>query len=175
MNMIYWCIIIINLSHQWRWSPKQQLLLVDLCRISRSTCKVSDTINTQKHLRRVLPIYMIWCSIVDDLGHTSSVTTQDTRYVDSRYWPDRVSQSSEDWVHTFSSTTPGLGIESTSDNVWGYTLWREIGAQRKVAWWADPWRMRLWVSKIFIALIPWLDQRDTSNHGSCSHSIHLWL
>ena len=30
MNMIYWNIIIINLSHQLRWSPEQQLLLVDL-------------------------------------------------------------------------------------------------------------------------------------------------
>ena len=30
MNMIYWYIIIINLSHQWRWSPEQQLLLVEL-------------------------------------------------------------------------------------------------------------------------------------------------
>ena len=29
MNMIYWWIIIINLSHQLRWSPEQQLLLVD--------------------------------------------------------------------------------------------------------------------------------------------------
>ena len=91
-------------------------------RISRSTCKVSDTINTQKHLRRVLPIYMIWCPFVDDLGHTSSVTTQDTRYEDRRYWPDQVSQSDEDWVHTFSSTTPGLGVESTPDKVWDYTL-----------------------------------------------------
>ena len=30
------------------------------------------------------------------LGHTPSVTTQNTRYVDRRYWPDRVNQSSED-------------------------------------------------------------------------------
>ena len=66
---------------------------------------------------RVLQIYMIWCPFVDDLGHTSSVTTQDTRYVDRRYWPDRVSQSSEDWMHTFSSTTPRLGVESTPDKV----------------------------------------------------------
>ena len=29
MIMIYWYIIIINISHQWRWSPEQQLLLVD--------------------------------------------------------------------------------------------------------------------------------------------------
>ena len=29
MNMIYWYIIIINLSHQLRWSREQQLLLVD--------------------------------------------------------------------------------------------------------------------------------------------------
>ena len=28
-----------------------------------------------------------------------------------------ISQSSEDWVHTFSSTTPGLGVESTPDKV----------------------------------------------------------
>ena len=29
MIMIYWYIIIINISIQWRWSPEQQLLLVD--------------------------------------------------------------------------------------------------------------------------------------------------
>ena len=59
----------------------------------------------------------MWFLFVDDLGHTPSVTTQDTRYVDCRYWPDRVSQSSEDWVHTFSSTTPRLGAESTPEKV----------------------------------------------------------
>ena len=64
-----------------------------------------------------LTVYMPNSPFVDDLGHTSSVTTQDTRYVDHRYWPDRVSQSSEDWMHTFSSTTPGLGVESTLDKV----------------------------------------------------------
>ena len=60
---------------------------------------------------------MIWCPFVDDLGHTSSVTPQYTRYEDRRYWPDRVSQSDEDWVQTFSSTTLGLGVESTPDKV----------------------------------------------------------
>ena len=28
----------------------------------------------------------------------------------------------EDWMHTFSSTTPGLGVENNLDYVWGYTL-----------------------------------------------------
>ena len=27
-----------------------------------------------------------------------------------------------DWVHTFSSITPGLGVESTPDKLWVYTL-----------------------------------------------------
>ena len=27
---------------------------------------------------------------MDVLGHTPSVTIQDTRYVDHRYWPDQV-------------------------------------------------------------------------------------
>ena len=39
---------------------------------------------------------MMWFPFVDDLGHTLSVTTQNTRYVDRRYWPDRVNQSGED-------------------------------------------------------------------------------
>ena len=26
------------------------------------------------------------------------------------------------WVHNFSSNTPGLGVENTPDNLWGYTL-----------------------------------------------------
>ena len=43
---------------------------------------------------------MMWFPFVDDLGHTPSVTTQNTRYVDHRYWPDQVNQSSEDWMHT---------------------------------------------------------------------------
>ena len=33
----------------------------------------------------------IWFPFVYDLGHTPSVTTQDTRYVSCRYWPHRVS------------------------------------------------------------------------------------
>ena len=41
-----------------------------------------------------------WFPFVDDLGHTLSVTTQDTRYVSRRYWPHQVSQSSKDWGHT---------------------------------------------------------------------------
>ena len=52
---------------------------------------------------------------VDDLGHTLSVTTQNTMYVDHRYWPDQVNQSSEGLSAHFSSTTPGLGVESTLD------------------------------------------------------------
>ena len=47
-------------------------------------------------LGRLLPLYTIWFLFVDDLGHTPSVTTQDTRYVDHHYWPNQVSQSSED-------------------------------------------------------------------------------
>ena len=42
----------------------------------------------------------MWFPFVDDLGHTPSVTTQNTRYVDHRYWPDQVYQDSEDWMHT---------------------------------------------------------------------------
>ena len=76
----------------------------------------TNTINSQKLLRRLLPICTMWFPFIEDLGHTLSVTTQDTRYVSCRYWPHRVSQSSEDWVHTFSSTTPALGVESTPDN-----------------------------------------------------------
>ena len=63
-----------------------------------------------------ITILTMWFPFVDDLGYTLSVTTQNTRYVDRRYWPDQVNQSSEDWVHTFSSTTLGLGVESTPDN-----------------------------------------------------------
>ena len=37
----------------------------------------------------------MWFPFVDDLGHTLSVTTQDTRYVSHRYWLHRVSQSSK--------------------------------------------------------------------------------
>ena len=58
--------------------------------------RFTNTINSQKHLRRVLPILTMWFLFIDDLGHTLSVTTQNTRYVDRRYWPDRVNQSSED-------------------------------------------------------------------------------
>ena len=43
-----------------------------------------------------MPIYTMWFPFVDDLGHTPNVTTQDTRYLDRRYWSNRVSQSSED-------------------------------------------------------------------------------
>ena len=37
----------------------------------------------------------MWFPFVYDLGHTLSVTTQDTRYVSCRYWPHRMSQSSK--------------------------------------------------------------------------------
>ena len=37
----------------------------------------------------------MWFLFVDDLGHTLSVTTQDTGYVSRRNWPYRVSQSSK--------------------------------------------------------------------------------
>ena len=57
-------------------------------------------INSQKLLIRVLPILTMWFLFVDDLGHTPSVTIQNTRYVDHRYWHDQVNQSSEDWMHT---------------------------------------------------------------------------
>ena len=55
----------------------------------------------------------MWFLFVDDLGHTLSFTTQNTKYVDYDIGLDRVNQSSEDRVHTFSSTTPRLGVEST--------------------------------------------------------------
>ena len=35
-------------------------------------------------------------ALINDLGHTLSVTTQDTRYVSHRYWPHRVSHNGED-------------------------------------------------------------------------------
>ena len=54
----------------------------------------------------------MWFSFVDDLGHTLSITTQNTRYVDHRYWSDQVNQSSEGLSAQFSSTTTGLGVES---------------------------------------------------------------
>ena len=56
---------------------------------------VFDLINSQKLLRRVLPIFTMWFLFLDDLGHTPSVTTQNTRYIDYHYWPDHVDQSSE--------------------------------------------------------------------------------
>ena len=52
---------------------------------------------------------------IDDLGHTPSVTSQITRYIDHRYRPDQVNQSSEGLSAHFSSTTPRLGFESTPD------------------------------------------------------------
>ena len=58
--------------------------------------RFTDMINSQKLLKRVLPILTMCFLFVDDLGHTSSVTTQNTRYVDHRYWPNQVNQSSED-------------------------------------------------------------------------------
>ena len=42
----------------------------------------------------------MWFLFMDDLADTPSVTTQDTRYVSRRYWPHRVSQSSEDRMYT---------------------------------------------------------------------------
>ena len=57
----------------------------------------------------------MWFPFVDDLGHTLSITTQNTRYVVHVIGLDRANQSSEDWVNTFSSTTPRLGAESTPD------------------------------------------------------------
>ena len=42
----------------------------------------------------------MWFLFVDNLGHTPSITTQNTRYVDYRYWPYKVTHSSEDWMHT---------------------------------------------------------------------------
>ena len=35
-------------------------------------------------------------SICSDLGHTPSVTIQDTRYLDRRYWSNWISQSNKD-------------------------------------------------------------------------------
>ena len=86
MNMIYWYIIIINLSHLLRWSPKQQLLLVD---------PVSDlSINVQGFWHDQHPevpqegitnLYDM-VSICRWFGSYIQVSlTQDTRYVDRRY------------------------------------------------------------------------------------------
>ena len=58
--------------------------------------RFTDTINSQKLLGRVLPILTMWFPFVDDLGHTPSVTTQNTRYVAVVISLDRVNQSSED-------------------------------------------------------------------------------
>ena len=78
---------IINISHQLRWCPEPQP--------SHSWFRVgsldppagfTDTINSQKLLRRVLPIFTMWFSFVEDLGHTLSATTQDIRCMDRRYW-----------------------------------------------------------------------------------------
>ena len=45
---------------------------------------------------RVLPILTMWFPFVDDLGHTLSVITQNTRYVVYVIGLDRANQSSED-------------------------------------------------------------------------------
>ena len=90
------------------------LPIVDPCvRSFDPLARFIDTINSQKLLRRVLPILTMWFPFVDDLGHTLSITTQNTRYIDHVIGIDRVNQSSEDWMHTFSSTTARLGVEST--------------------------------------------------------------
>ena len=57
-------------------------------------------------LKRVLPIFTMWFPFVDGLGHTPSVNTQNTRYVDHRYWHDQVNQSNEDNMHTSHQLLP---------------------------------------------------------------------
>ena len=42
-----------------------------------------------KLLKRVLPISTMWFLFVEDLDHTLSVTAQDIRYIDRRYWSHR--------------------------------------------------------------------------------------
>ena len=48
-----------------------------------------------KLLGRVLPIFTMWFLFVDDLDYTLSVTAQDIRFVDRRYWSPQISQSGE--------------------------------------------------------------------------------
>ena len=59
----------------------------------------------------------MWFLFVDDLGHTLGVTTQDTRYVSRRYWPHRVSQSSEHMSAHFLIKYLWIKIENTPDKV----------------------------------------------------------
>ena len=47
--------------------------------------RLTDTINSQKLLRRVLPILTMRFPFVDDLGHTLSATNQDIGYVSHCY------------------------------------------------------------------------------------------
>ena len=72
--------------------------------------------------RRVLPICTMWFPFVYDLGHTLSVTTQNTRYVSRRYWPHRVSQSSKHMSAHFLIKYLWIKSWEHSDNLWGYTL-----------------------------------------------------
>ena len=65
---------------------------------------------------------MMWCPFVYDLGHTLSVTTQDTRYVSHRYWPHRVSQSSKHMSVHFLIKYLWIRSWEHSYNLWGYTL-----------------------------------------------------
>ena len=64
----------------------------------------------------------MWFSFVDDLGHTLSATTQDTRYASRRYWPHRVSQSSKHMSAYFLIKYSWVRSWEHSWHMWGYTL-----------------------------------------------------
>ena len=72
----------------------------------------------------------MWFPFVDDLVHTLSVTTQDTRYVSNYYWPHRVSQSSIHMSVYFLVKYSWIKSWEHSWKVWGYTLslqWSDQG------------------------------------------------
>ena len=76
-----------------------------------------------KVLKRILPIFTMWFSFVDDLSHTLSATTQDTRYVSRRYWPHRVSQSNKHMSAYFLVKYSWIRSWEHSWKIWGYTLY----------------------------------------------------
>ena len=120
--MSYWCIIITDLSRLWRWSPEQQLLLVDL--VSDLSIHLQGFWHDQHPEAPQEGITNLYdmVSICRWLG--SYIQCYHPRY---KVWgPSLLAQPSkskqENWMHTFSSTTPGLGVENNLDKVWGYTL-----------------------------------------------------
>ena len=118
--MSYWCIIITDISHLIRWSPEQLLLLVD---------PVSDlSINLQgfwhnQHLEAPQ-------EGITNLNDMVSICRWFGSYIQCHLpkiqgiGPSLLARPSkskqEDWMHTFSSTTPGLGVENNLDNVWDH-------------------------------------------------------